>query len=77
VPAYMQWYNEKLLFGKSDEQMISQVGTQHNWGLLVGRWAEADECIECARCEEACTQHLPIMDRLKEIAAWEKAAESK
>ena len=30
--------------------------------------ASADECIECGLCEEACTQHLPITERLKEIA---------
>ncbi len=74
VPSYMQWYNEKLMFGRTDEQMTKQVVFQHNWGLLVGRQAEAEECIECRQCEEACTQHLNIIDRLKEAAAWEGAA---
>ncbi|MBS3734549.1 MAG: aldo/keto reductase [Phycisphaerae bacterium] len=74
VPAYMQWYNDKLISAKSDEEMVKSVEGQHDWGLLVGRQADADACIECRQCEEACTQHLPIIERLKEIAAWEKAA---
>lgn len=74
VPSYMQFYNEKALFGKDDEAMINDVNFQHTWGLLVGRQASAADCVECAECEEACTQHLPIVARMKEIAAWEAAA---
>ena len=29
---------------------------------------KAAECIACGKCERACTQHLPIIERLKEIA---------
>jgi len=47
---------------------------QHNWGLLVGRKASADACVTCGKCEEACTQHLPICKRLATIAAWEAEA---
>jgi predicted aldo/keto reductase-like oxidoreductase len=74
VPSYMQFYNEKQVFGSNDEQMIKGLNFQHNWGLLVGRQAEAAECIECGQCEEACTQHLNIIERLREIAQWEAAA---
>jgi len=73
VPSYMQYYNDKIMFGKTDEQMTQALSHHHNWGILVGRRAEAAECIECHQCEEACTQHLPIISRLKEIAAWEAA----
>jgi len=71
IASYMQYFNEKQVFGKSDEAMIKGLDFQHDWGLLVGRQAEAAACIECAQCEEACTQHLPIISRLKEIAEWE------
>jgi predicted aldo/keto reductase-like oxidoreductase len=71
IPSYMQYFNEKQVFGKSDEEMIKQLDFQHNWGLLANRKADAADCIECGLCEEACTQHLPIIERLKEIAAWE------
>jgi len=72
VAAYMQFYNYKVLFGRSDEAMKKDIPTQHDWQLLVGRQAEAADCIECGQCEEACTQHLDIINRLKEIAAWEQ-----
>jgi len=41
------------------------------WGITESHRARANECIECGQCEEACTQHLPIIERLKEIASWE------
>jgi predicted aldo/keto reductase-like oxidoreductase len=72
VASYMQYYNEKLAFGKSDADMKKDIPGQHEWGILVGRKAEAAACIECRQCEEACTQHLPIVERLREVAQWEK-----
>jgi predicted aldo/keto reductase-like oxidoreductase len=72
VPSYMQYYNGKALLGKSDDEMVKDLNFDHNWGLLVGRAADAAECVECGQCEEACTQHLPIIKRLAEIADWEK-----
>jgi len=77
VVSYMQYYNEKAMFGNTDEDMQNAVSFQHNWGLIVGRQADADACTECRECEEAFTQHLPIVDRLKEIAAWEHAHAAK
>jgi ferredoxin len=41
------------------------------WGLLVSPEATAETCTQCGQCEKACTQHLPIMERMKEMAAWE------
>ncbi|MFH0911964.1 MAG: aldo/keto reductase [Planctomycetota bacterium] len=73
IPSYMQYYNSKVMFSTTDEEMKQGLAFQHAWGLLVGRKAEAGDCVECGRCEEACTQHLPIIKRLKEIAAWEKS----
>jgi uncharacterized protein len=72
VATYMQVYNEKAFLGKTDEQMKKTVASHRSWGLLNGRPAEADDCSRCAGCEDACTQHLNIIDRLDEIAAWEK-----
>lgn len=42
------------------------------WGVeAVDEWVQ--KCIDCGRCEELCTQHLPIRERFKVIReAWEK-----
>lgn len=72
VPGYMQVYNDKIICKYDDEQMAKQYDHHHKWGILVDRWAEAKDCIHCHQCEKACTQHLNIIDRLEEIAKWEK-----
>lgn len=50
------------------------------FGRLKWHWGVEDvdtlveRCIDCGRCEELCTQHLPIRERLKVIRdAWLKA----
>lgn len=58
-------------YGKTDAEMQKNIAMQHGFGLLVGRQADADACTRCGACEEACTQHLNIIDRLDEIAKWE------
>ncbi|MFC1795449.1 aldo/keto reductase, partial [Planctomycetota bacterium] len=72
VANYMQIYNEKPLFKRTDKEMLEKIEFDYKWGLLADRLADAGACTECAACEEACTQHLNIIDRLKEINAWEK-----
>ena len=60
IPKFMDAYNEQIL-GNS----LS--------GRLTGHWGISNklaaECIRCGQCEALCTQHLPIMDRLEEIAS--------
>ena len=72
IPNYMQFYNQKPLFGKTNKQMTDFLNNQHIWGVLADCPAEAADCIQCGECEKACTQHLDIMERLAEIAKWEK-----
>ncbi|MHC4873794.1 MAG: aldo/keto reductase, partial [Planctomycetota bacterium] len=72
IPQYMQFYNKRVMFDATDEEMKEQLKHDSVWGILVGPKATADECIECGMCEKACTQHLPIIERLKQIAVWEK-----
>jgi len=72
VANYMQVYNEKALFNLTEKRMLEKVKFNHEWGLLADRAADAGNCIECAACEEACTQHLNIIERLREMDTWEK-----
>ena len=74
IANYMQAYNEKLLQHKNDKEMTEQMIFHHEWGYLADRKADAADCIRCGQCEEVCTQHLDIIDRLSEIAQWERRA---
>jgi predicted aldo/keto reductase-like oxidoreductase len=71
IANYMQAYNEKPLFNRSDKEMLKKMEL-YRWSLLADRVANAGDCIECAACEEICTQHLNIIERLKEIDTWER-----
>ena len=63
IPKYMDAYNQYILTNNK-----KQIGDR-----LDGHWdletKGALACIGCGRCERACTQHLPIIERLEEIAA--------
>ena len=63
IPQLMDAYNQKIL-GLSDKDMI---GERLYWHWDLER-SEAARCSECGECERACTQHLNIIERLKEIA---------
>jgi hypothetical protein len=61
IPKLMDAYNHKILFD-NDAQVRDRL--RNYWHIDP---ALAERCIECGQCEEACTQHLPIIARLKEI----------
>ena len=75
VPAYMLMYNEKQMFGKSDEQMKDMVYGLEYWNYTANTIGHAKDCIDCKACETQCTQSLPIISRLKEFAKWEEEKE--
>ena len=62
IPKHMEAYNWQILQGGGNA--ITDRLRWH-WGLTP---ADAAGCLDCGQCEEQCTQHLPIRDRLKEIA---------
>jgi len=63
VPRMMDAYNHKMFSGK-DKDIIDrlvwhwQIDLENNY---------LDKCTQCGICEDACTQRLPIRERLKEI----------
>ncbi|MDR2900705.1 MAG: aldo/keto reductase [Treponema sp.] len=63
IPKYMDAYNQKML-SPSDTKAIENRLLWH-WGIEA---KDAGQCIECAQCEASCTQHLPIISRLREIS---------
>lgn len=64
IPKLMDAFNQRILDGK-DEAMTDRL--KWHWG--IGPDAAA-ACVECGDCETACTQHLPIRERLRTIAAF-------
>ncbi len=74
VPSYMQFYNEISLKNPPKDKIADSVRFHHGYGLLSGSAVRAEACVQCGRCEQACTQHLSIVERLREIADWEKKA---
>jgi len=69
VSKFMGAYNYKTLYG-DDKPMLDQL--KWHWNLPA---EEAEKCTGCGECEEACTQHLAIIERLKEIgeiARWQQ-----
>jgi predicted aldo/keto reductase-like oxidoreductase len=62
IPKYLDAFNFKLLY-KEKKQVRDRL--KCHWELptdSAARWTE------CGWCEEECTQHLPIIERLREIA---------
>ncbi|MDR2953275.1 MAG: aldo/keto reductase [Treponema sp.] len=64
IPQYMDCYNQKIFANKNERDPI---GDRLRWHWSLER-SGAGKCTECGQCEEACTQHLPIIKRLKDIA---------
>jgi predicted aldo/keto reductase-like oxidoreductase len=74
IAKLMDAYNQFQLSGKGVD--IANRMNWH-WGLLKQGHHLAD-CTACGQCEAACTQHLPIIERLRTVRAEvEKAVAAK
>lgn len=66
IPKFMDAYNQYIFTGDKGRIMERLDG---HWDIERDPALEmAKSCIACGKCEAACTQHLPIIERLKEIA---------
>ncbi|HNX93668.1 MAG TPA: aldo/keto reductase [Holophaga sp.] len=63
IPKWMDVYNQRILEG-TDEAMRDRL--KWHWSMTADR---AAACLKCGACEQACTQHLPIIERMQAIAA--------
>ena len=64
IPKFMDAYNHKIL---SKEEKKDSIGERLHWHWDLKR-SVAGTCIACGQCEKACTQHINIIERLKEIS---------
>jgi len=63
IPKLMDAYNMRILQDDQPKRILNRL--KWHWGMPA---SAAKACSLCGECEEKCTQHLPIRDRLKEIA---------
>jgi uncharacterized protein len=62
IPKFMDAYNHRIL-GDGDAAIRDRL--KWHWDLAAD---PAAACVQCGQCEEECTQHLPIRERLAHIA---------
>lgn len=60
IPSVFSCYNTQKRYQSWDGKASYQARTKNG-----GR---ASDCIACGKCEKVCPQHLPIRERMKEIA---------
>jgi predicted aldo/keto reductase-like oxidoreductase len=65
VPKYLDAYNH-LVLGNGPQDMINRL--KWHWGITIEENA-LDRCTRCGQCNRACTQKLPVHERLAAIRA--------
>lgn len=66
IPRYFSLYN-------ADKQEVKEKGWTPQgeyYDNLTHTFGKASDCIACGQCEGVCPQHLPIIEHLKEVAAY-------
>lgn len=66
IPQYFSLYNEDM------RENLEEKGWTINftqYEILTGKFGKAKDCVECGQCESVCPQHLPIMEKLKDVSA--------
>jgi predicted aldo/keto reductase-like oxidoreductase len=62
VWAFMEpWNHYRLSEGESVNDRL-----KNHWGTSI---EVLESCTSCRKCERACTQHLPILERFEELKA--------
>lgn len=62
IPTCFEQWNKAAVFG-------NVAATRIHYNFLVGGPKAASNCVECGECEPNCPQHIPIPQKLKEVAA--------
>ena len=66
IPKYFSLYNEDMR-----EDMAHKGWTINftNYEKLTEQFGRANECIACGQCENVCPQHLPIIEKLRDVSS--------
>ncbi|WP_070000840.1 aldo/keto reductase [Cellulosilyticum sp. I15G10I2] len=65
IPKLMDAYNQYIITDK-EEDILRRI--KNHWQIKAEKGG-ALQCTACGKCERACTQKLPIIERLREISA--------
>lgn len=66
IPQYFSLYNEDM---RDHLEEKGWTVNYTNYAKLAREFGKAGDCIGCGQCEEMCPQHLPIIDKLKDVSA--------
>ncbi|MDO5293701.1 MAG: aldo/keto reductase [bacterium] len=66
IPKYFSLYNAD----KQEDQDKGWTSQGEYYDRLTKVFGKASNCIACGQCEQACPQHIPIIDNLKEVASY-------
>ncbi len=66
IPFCFSYYNARHFF---KAKMARWQYNAFAGGVMSGKPSLASLCMQCGKCEKACPQHLPIREKLKEVAA--------
>lgn len=67
IPKYFALYNE-------DKRESNEKDNKAIYEELTKEFGKAGDCIACGQCEDICPQHLPIIEKLQDVAGhFEKA----
>lgn len=75
IRSYMELYNLYAV-GGSEEDVMKRMGWSKFVGPLHGKQESAADCVACGACEDACTQYIPIRERLSFLATLEARMEA-
>lgn len=66
IPKYFSLYNAEMQ--EAEGKGWTPQGEYYE--RLTGTFGKAGDCIACGQCENACPQHLPVIEHLKTVAGY-------
>ena len=65
IPQYFSLYNEDMRENLDEKGWTVNFTNYEN---LARKFGKAADCVACGQCENVCPQHLPIIEKLKEVS---------
>jgi predicted aldo/keto reductase-like oxidoreductase len=66
IPRYFSLYNEDMRENLEEKGWTINFT---NYSKLAQKFGRAGDCVQCGQCEGVCPQHLPIIEKLKDVSA--------